>query len=350
MRKTWLVLRPPLWRTLPFLSFRYDRRLPSVLLILSLISLMVGVLKVAQGEYPIPPLDVLKTLLGLPTENPDYPFIIHTLRLPRTLVAFGAGVGLAISGTLLQCLTRNPLADPAIIGVNAGAGVAAVLLILLVPTVSTFALSVSAFAGAALVTFAIYLLAWKQGSSPIRLILVGVGLTAALSAVTTVLITFGEVNGAGQALVWLAGSVYGRGWEHVTALFPWLSVLVPLSWMLSRPLNVLNLGDDLARGLGLSLEWQRGYVILLSAALAGVSVATAGTLGFIGLIAPHLGRQFVGPGHEGLIPVAALIGGLLVVLADWLGQALFAPLEFPCGVMLAIIGAPYFLYLLVRTR
>jgi iron complex transport system permease protein len=226
-------------------------------------------------------------------------------------------------------LASGKAAIPGIIGVNAGASVATVTLIVLFPNVPPFALPLSAFGGALAVTLAIYLLAWNKGSSPISLILVGVGIAAVLGAVTTLLVTFGEINTVSQAWVWLAESVYGRGWEHVGSMLPWLIVFVPLSLILSLQLNALDLGDDMARGLGISVEWQRGWLLLISAALSGASVATAGTIGFVGLMAPHLGRQMVGPTHEGLIPVATLMGGLIVVLADWLGQLLFAPLSFP---------------------
>ncbi|HEY9833692.1 MAG TPA: iron ABC transporter permease [Stenomitos sp.] len=346
MRKSWLVIRP---QQLP-VSFHLDHRVPIVLLVLGLVTLTAIVVNVGQGEYSIPPLEVLKTILGLPIANPDYSFIINTLRLPRTLVAFAAGVGLGISGTILQGLTRNPLADPGILGVNSGAGLAAVTLIVLFPKIPLFVLPLSAFAGALTVAILIYLMAWDQGSSPLRLILMGVGFAAVFNALTTLIITFGEINSVSQALVWLAGSVYGRSWEHLGVMLPWLAVFVPLSLVLAMPLNALALGDDIAKGLGTRVEWQRGLLLLSSAAMAGASVAVAGTIGFVGLIAPHLGRQLVGPTHEGLLPTAAFIGGVIVVLADWLGRMLFAPIQLPCGVVTAAIGTPYFLYLLIRNR
>jgi iron complex transport system permease protein len=346
MNKGWLVIRSRHFRV----SFRLERRVPAVLLTLLLVTLAAIALNVGQGEYPIPPLEVLKTILGLETDNPDYPFVVNTLRLPRTIVAYLAGVGLAISGTILQGVTRNPLADPSLIGINAGASFAAVALIVLVPSLPLFALPLSAFGGALAVSVLIYWLAWDKGSSPIRLILIGVGLDAISRALTTLMVTFGEINSVSQALVWLAGSVYGRTWEHVWSLLPWLVVLVPLAFVLAKQLNALNLGDDVARSLGSQVEWQRGLLLLVSVALVGASVATAGTIAFVGLIAPHLGRQLVGPTHEGLIPVSALMGGLIVVLADWLGRVLFAPIELPCGVITAAVGAPYFLYLLIRNR
>ena len=196
----------------------------------------------------------------------------------------------------------------------------------------------------------IYSLAWNNGSSPILLILMGVGLSAIASAITSLIMTFGQISDVSNALVWLAGSVYGRTWEQVFSLLPWLIVFVPMALTLARHLNALNLGDDVAKSLGSQVEWQRGLLVLVGVALAGAGVATAGNIGFVGLVAPHLGRQLVGATHEGLIPASALLGGVIVVMADLLGRTLFAPIELPCGVVTAAVGAPYFLYLLIRNR
>lgn len=344
--KGWLVIRP---QRAP-VSFRLDRRVPLVLLVLGLITLAAIVVHVGYGEYPIPPLEVLKTILGLETGHSEYSFVVNILRLPRVLVAFLVGAGLAVSGAILQGLTRNPLADPSIIGISSGASLAAVVLIVLVPMAPLFLLPLAAFAGALVVAVLIYFLAWEQGSTSVRLILVGVGLAIIVDALTTLMITFGEINSVSQALVWLAGSVYGRSWEHVWLLLTWLGSLFPLTLLLCRDLNTLNLGDEVARGLGSQIEFKRGLLLLISVALAGAAVATAGTIDFVGLMAPHIARQLVGPSHEGLIPTAALTGGMLVVLADLLGRSLFAPIEIPCGVITAMIGAPYFIYLMYRSH
>ncbi len=321
-----------------------------MLLVLAIASLAVLVLSVGYGEYPITPIAVIKTLLGFNTNNPDYDFVIYTLRLPRVITAFLVGMALAIAGTLLQGLTRNPLAAPEVIGVEAGAGLAAVALIVLFPTMPVSLLSIAAFVGALIAALLVYWLSWISSSSPIRLILVGVGVGAIAGALTSLMITFGNIYDVSQALVWLAGSVYGRTWDHVRALLPWLMVLIPLSLLYARELNTLHLGDSVARGLGSAVEWQRGFLLLIAVALSGTSVATAGTIGFVGLMAPHLARQLVGAAHEGLIPTSALLGGLIVALADLLGRSLFAPIELPCGVITAAVGAPYFLYLLYRNR
>lgn len=344
--QSWLIIRSSRFP----LSFQLDRRVSWVLPGLVILILIVIVVSLGYGEYPISPLDVIRTILGLQTDNPDYGFVINTLRLPRVIIAFLVGMGFAIAGTILQGLTRNPLAAPEIIGVEAGAGLAAVALIVLLPSIPISYLPLGAFLGALVAGLLVYGLAWEHGSSPIRFILVGVGVEAIASALISLMITFGNINDVSQALVWLAGSVYGRNWEHVWALLPWLIVFLPLALLSARELNTLNLGDEVARGLGSAVEWQRALLLLVCVALAGASVAAAGTVRFVGLMAPHLARQLVGTSHQGLMPTAALVGGLIVTVADLLGRSLFAPIELPCGVITAVVGAPYFLYLLYRNR
>ncbi|QXE25459.1 iron(III) dicitrate transport system permease protein [Richelia sinica FACHB-800] len=329
---------------------RIDRRVPPILLCLAVTVAVAMVMNLGRGEYPISPLDIVKTVLGINTGNPDHAFVIYNLRLPRTLVAFMVGMALAVSGTIFQGITRNPLADPAIIGINAGASLAAVSVIVFFPLAPIYTVPVSAFVGALLMAGLIYSLAWNNGSSPVLFILMGVGLSAIAGAFTNLMITFGDIYSVSDALVWLAGSVYGRTWEQVFSFLPWLIIFLPMALLLARHLNALNLGDDVAKSLGTPVEWQRGLLVLVGVALAGSGVATAGMIGFVGLIAPHLGRQLVGTNHQGLIPTSALLGGMLVVVADFLGRTLFAPIEIPCGVVTAAVGAPYFLYLLIRNR
>jgi iron complex transport system permease protein len=321
-----------------------------VFFVLALVAFAGLVANVGYGEYPVPPLDVVRTLLGIETGEVQYEFIINTLRLPRALVAVLVGAALAVSGAILQGLTRNDLAAPDIVGVNAGAGLAAVTLIVALPSVPAAYLPPAAFGGAFIVAALLYVLAWRGNSSPMRLILIGVGLSAVATALTTFMITFGDIYQVSQALVWLTGSVYGRSWEQIWSLLPWLAVCMPLAFLSSRHLNTLNLGDDVARGLGSRVELERGVLLLASVALAASAVATAGTIGFIGLMSPHIARRLVGPSYGGLLPTAAMTGGMLVVLADLLGRTMFAPIEIPCGIVTAAVGAPFFLYLLYRNR
>jgi iron complex transport system permease protein len=331
-------------------SFRLHRRIPSVLLLILVITFTTFIISTSVGEYPTPPLVVLQTLLGIDTGNPDYGFVINTLRLPRTLTACLVGIALAVSGAIMQGLTRNPLADPGIIGINAGASLAAVSVIILLPNLPVGVLPISAFLGALIASLLIYIFAWDRGTHPVKLILIGVGLSAVAGACTSFMTTFGNIYDVNQALVWLAGSVYGRTWEQLFSFLPWLIVFLPLALIKARELNTLNLGDEIAQGLGSRVEWQRGLLLIISSALSGAAVATAGTIGFVGLIAPHIARQLVGGNYQGLIPIAGILGAMIVAISDLLGRVIFAPIEIPCGIVTAVIGAPYFLYLLVRTR
>lgn len=345
-RSPWLAVRS---RRLP-VSFRVDRRVPIVLTLALLATLAAMVVNIGVGEYPVPPLDVVRTVLGLPTGNEDYSFIVNTLRLPRMLVAALVGMALGVSGAILQGLTRNPLADPGILGISAGAGVVAVTLIVVVRDVPAGVIPVAAFGGAVTVAGLIYLLAWRGGDSPLRLILVGIGLAAICGALTTLMITFGDIYDVQRALIWLTGSVYGRSWEEFWPLLPWIVVCLPLALLLARDLNALNLGEEVARGLGVRVAWRRGLLLLAAVALAAATVAAAGTIGFVGLMAPHLARRLVGPDHSGLLPTAAVLGGLLVVVSDLVGRTLFAPIELPVGLITAAVGAPFFIALLWQQR
>ncbi|MFN6484879.1 MULTISPECIES: iron ABC transporter permease [unclassified Nostoc] len=331
-------------------SFRIQNQVPRILFILTILTLAAMVINTSMGEYPTPLLVVIKTVLGIDTGNPDYAFVINTLRLPRILTACFVGIALAISGTIMQSLTRNSLADPAIIGINSGASFVAVSVIVLLPNLPIGILPLSAFVGALAASLLIYLLAWDRGIHPVRLILIGVGISAVASAFTSLIVTFGQIDDVNEALVWLAGSVYGRTWKQVFAFLPWLVIFVPLALIKAPELNTLNLGDDIAKGLGSKVEWQRSFLLLISAALSGAAVATAGTIAFVGLIAPHIARQLVGGNHQGLIPVAGMTGAMMVVLSDFIGRIIFAPIEIPCGLVTAIIGAPYFIYLLTHNQ
>lgn len=350
IRPGWITIRP---RRLPF-SYKLDRRVPLVAAAILLFTLVTLVASVSYGEYNIPPLEVVRTILNTNQDHPDYAnfrLVVGTFRLPRIVLSFLVGAALATSGAIMQGITRNPLADPYLLGVSGGATLAAVTLIVWVKTVPIGALPFAAFGGALLTAAAIYLLAWKHGSStPLRLILIGIAISALIGSVTTVMLVFGNINDVQQAYVWLTGSVYGRGWEHVTSLGAWLVVLLPLAFLLARQLNTLNLGDDTAKGLGLRVERGRVVLLVISVALAAVAVAVSGTIGFVGLVAPHVTRRLVGPAHEGLLPVSALFGGALVVLADLVGRMVIAPSELPVGLVTAMIGAPYFVYLLYRSR
>ncbi len=310
-----------------------------------LLTAFVFILGLSVGSSILSPAEVLKALFG--GENS---FVISTLRLPRLLVAFFVGAALSVAGAILQSLIRNPLASPDIIGITGGAKVAAVLYLTFFAAADRRFLPLAAIAGAVVATLLIYLLAFKKGVSPIRLVLIGIGLNAGMGALVTMLIVISPTYSTSDAYIWLTGSVYGANWSHVRSLVPWLAVFLPIAFLCARRIDIQELGDDLARGVGARVESDRLLLIAVSVALAGIGVAFAGGIGFVGLIAPHLGRQLVGRSFKHLAPIAALIGGTLVMSADIIARTLFLPLDLPAGVFVSAIGAPFFIYLLYKGR
>lgn len=287
-------------------------------------------------------------LLGQPVDNAQELWIVQHLRLPRALVALGAGMALALAGTVTQGLTRNPLASPSVLGLTGGAALATVAIVVMAPGVPRSLLPWVAAAGSGLTAIALLTLTGWHNPAPRRLVLGGLALGLATAAGTQIFLTLGEVKAVGQALFWLTGSVYGRTGDQVAILGLWLGLGGLGLALYSRPLDLLALGEEVALGLGLRVGRARGVLLLLAVALTGAAVATAGSIGFVGLMAPHWVRRWGLSAHRELLPAAALVGGLLVLGADTMGRGLFAPLEVPCGVITAIVGGTYFLYLLTR--
>ncbi len=340
----WLTLRA---RHLPF-SIRLDRRAPLVVLVLAGGLLLGLVASVSYGEYQIAPLDVLRAVVGMETSDANHLLVVRSFRLPRIILALLIGTALAASGAIIQGITRNDLADPGLLGINSGAGVVVVGYLTLADAPDAALLPWLALSGALGASAIIYTLTWRDGSSSLRLILIGVGLASLGGALISYFLTQLTLDNARQAYVWLTGSVYGSTWPEVRLVLLWLALLLPLTFLLARPLNVLHLGDDLAAGLGVRVERYRLLFIGLSAALAAITVTVAGTIAFVGFIAPHIARRLVGPAHEGLLLSTSLVGGLLLVLADLASRWVIAPSELPIGVTTAIIGAPYLAYLLYK--
>lgn len=307
------------------------------------------------GEIRIAPWNVAKALVGMGNELER--LVVMSFRLPRILMALLVGASLAAAGSILQGIVRNPLASPEILGITGGAGAAVVLFLAVFSdrsnalTISIHWLPVGAFAGAAITAILVYALAWQRSAiSPLRLVLIGIGVSAVMQALTTLLMILGPIHQASQANIWLTGTVYGANWKQVGILAPWTTLLFALVWIAARKLNVQELGEELATGLGSAVQRQRIWLLLLCTALISGAVAFAGGIGFVGLIAPHIARRLVGSAYGVLLPAAAVIGAILVMTADLLGRLLFAPLEVPAGVFTAAIGAPYFIYLLYRSR
>ncbi|MCP3032726.1 iron ABC transporter permease [Halobacillus sp. A1] len=323
-----------------------------LLAVLIIISLLVSL---HTGVLPMGPLDVVRTVLGLGTERQE--LVLFDFRLPRLIIAVLVGAGLAVSGAILQGVSQNGLADPGILGINAGAGLAVVLYIYFSQdfsstfgSLSIFIMPFMALIGASMAAFLIYVLAWKNGVTPVRLILVGIGVNAAFGAVLIIFQLKMNPDDFMQATIWLSGSIWGTNWKYVLATLPWIVLLIPFAIYKARFLNVLSLGDRMATGLGTKVEWERRILLFAAVGLAGASVAVAGSIAFLGLVAPHLARRLIGPKHEMLIPASALIGALLLLVADMIGRNLLAPSEIPVGIVVSALGAPYFIYLLMKTN
>ncbi|MFF2885244.1 FecCD family ABC transporter permease [Paenibacillus sp. NPDC057967] len=333
-----------------------DNRLRRGLIVMAILAVLIitaFIISMNTGFIRLSPLDVMKTLFGMGTEKQS--LILYQFRLPRIVISLLIGAGLAVSGCIMQGISRNALADPGILGINAGAGLMVMLFISFYPTTAAapvFLLPVLALIGAGATAALIYALAYKrhEGISPTRLILTGIAVAAGISAAMIVLTLRLDPNKYQFLATWLAGSIWGSNWKFVLALLPWIVVLLPYVFYKARVMNVLSLGDQIASGLGTSVKGERMKLLIAAVGLAGASVAVSGGIGFVGLIGPHLARRMVGPKHQLLLPASALAGALLVIIADTVGRWILQPSEIPTGIVVAVIGAPYFLYLLARTR
>jgi len=319
----------------------------------ALIPLLLGLLvlasivSVAVGAVILPLPRVLRALLqprAIDVEATDAT-IVWDIRLGRVLLASLIGAGLAVSGTALQGLFRNPLADPFVIGASSGAALGATLAI-----VTGFGpVSLVAFVGALLAVTAAYSIAAIGGVVPATaLLLAGAALNTFLSAIVSLVMLFNEQS-AYAILNWLLGGLSGRSWSQLSASLPYMAIGLSVLWLLARPLDALAFGDETAQSLGLPLGRARGIIVAAASLTTAAAVAAGGTIGFVGLIAPHVARLLVGAEHARLIPASALIGALLLLVADDVARTALAPLELPAGVLTAALGGPFFLYLL-KTR
>ncbi len=330
---------------------RLRRRQRLIFFILSVLLLGTIVISIGLGPASVSYDRLLPTLFGQGTFKED--FVLFSLRLPRIIITLLAGMALALSGSILQGITRNELADPGIIGINTGAGVAVAIFFLYFPVdVGSFiyGLPVAAFLGALVTAVAIYALSYdrNRGLQPIRLILTGVGFSMALSGIMVILISSTKREKVDFIAKWLAGNIWGTDWTFVYALLPWLIVLIPFTLYKANKLNLLALNEPVAIGVGVSIEKERIQLLLTAVALAASAVSVTGGISFIGLMAPHIARALVGPRHQWFLPIALLIGGFLLVLADTIGRNIADPDGVPAGIIVALIGAPYFIYLLLK--
>lgn len=275
--------------------------------------------------------------------------VIQSIRLPRALIAAAVGASLAIAGALMQTLTKNPLASPGIFGINAGAGFAVVIAVSLFSIVSIQAFTWLAFLGAGVAAVSVYFIGsiGREGLTPMKLTLAGAAMSAMFSSFTQGLLVMDEAA-LEQVLFWLAGSVSGRKLESLTSVVPYLAVGWLGSLLLATKMNVLAMGDDVAKGLGLNTGIVKMGVGIVVVLLAGSAVAVSGPIGFIGIVIPHITRSIVGIDHRWVIPFSGLLGAILLLAADIGARYILMPQEIPVGVMTAIIGTPFFIYIARR--
>ncbi len=305
------------------------------------------------GYTPLSPMDTLRTLFGGGTEKEN--LILFSFRLPRMVLSILVGAGLAMSGALIQGVTKNALADPGLLGINAGAGLMVVLYVVFFGSKSlgsVMALPFLALIGGGATAILIYVLAFRrhEGVAPLRLVLMGIAVQAGINALMTVLVIKLDDAQFDFVASWQGGTIWGSNWRYVLSLLPWLLILLPYAFYKSRVLDVLSLGTDTAGGLGASVTREQRKLLAVSVALAASCVAVSGSISFVGLIAPHLARRLVGPRHGRLLPVCALVGGVLLSVSDTIARTIVQPSEIPTGIVAAAVGAPYFLYLLAKNK
>lgn len=310
---------------------------------LSLMVLLFG-LSIRLGTYT---LSFEEIWAAFQPDDKNY-FTLMEYRLPRAVLAILLGGALAISGVLVQSVVRNPLASPDILGINNAAGLVAVSVLMFLPNLAFYWMPIFAFLGGVL-SFVILWVVCGFNFRPIKMAIIGVALSALWAAISHYLMLTNPVE-INTAMLWLTGSLWGRSWSYLNVVLPWLIVLLPLPFIFCRDLDTLGLGENKASTLGVTVNKVQISVLVLAVALSTTAVAICGPIAFLGLVAPHLARRLVGGRHRTLLPAALIIGALLLQLSDILARVIDPPTELPAGILTAIIGAPYFFYLLMRTK
>jgi iron complex transport system permease protein len=317
-------------------------------------------LHITNGVFDMLVMDIFKTLLRI-DPNPKFDLVIFEFRLPRIVIAGLVGIGLGMAGVVLQGITRNGLADPGILGINAGAGAAVVIFMfffqlrLTSADISSWAsilmMPIFGFVGGAMAAVLIFSFALKNGHLDMqRLILTGIAINSGFGALSLFLSLKMNAQDYEGAAVWMAGSIYNANWIFVVTMLPWLILLGFYVYRKSYLLDYFQLEEDSITSLGIAVEREKMKLLLASVGLVSACVSVSGSIGFIGLMAPHIAKQLVGIQHRYVMPVSALIGAGLLILADFIGKTVFAPSELAVGIVVSIIGIPYFLYLLVKSK
>ncbi|MEU5776211.1 iron chelate uptake ABC transporter family permease subunit [Streptomyces venezuelae] len=333
-------------RTRGGLSVRLDVRTAVVIALLVVAALVSGVVLIGTGDFYIPAADVVRTLFG--NGDAGQEFIINDLRLPRVLVGLLVGAALGLGGALFQSIAHNPLGSPDVLGLGQGSTAGALTMIVLFQG-SAVQVAAGALVGGLVTGLAIYLLAWKRGVHGYRLVLVGIGVSAFITAINGYLLTKADFVDAARSVVWMTGSLNGRDWDQVWPLLVLCAVLVPLVLVYGRPLRMLEMGDDVANSLGVRVERTRFVLLGASVLLTAAATAAAGPVSFVALTAPQLARRLTRAPGPNLMP-AMFMGATLLIVADWASQRAFGADQLPVGVVTGVLGGVYLLWLLVSQR
>ncbi|MDI7743179.1 iron ABC transporter permease [Lysinibacillus fusiformis] len=337
-----------------------SRRFLFTVFVLLIFIIGASYLHLTNGVFDMSIVDVLKTLLRVDS-NVNYDLVIFEFRLPRIVIAGLVGVGLSIAGVVLQGITRNGLADPGILGINAGAGAAVVIFMFFFQVrlvdadihswLSILMMPVFGFAGGAVAAALIFIFAMKNRYLDMqRLILTGIAINSGFGALSMYLSLKMNEKDYESAAVWMAGSIYNANWIFIVSMLPWVIILGIYLYKKAYLLDYFQLEEGSITSLGIEVEKEKIKLLLASAGLVSACVSVSGSIGFIGLMAPHIAKQLVGIRHQYVLPVSALIGATLLIIADFIGKTVFAPAELAVGIVVSIIGIPYFLYLLVKAK
>ncbi|ADO56448.1 FecCD family ABC transporter permease [Paenibacillus polymyxa] len=325
----------------------------SIILLLTMLTLLVAILSMNVGKMNLSPLEVFKVIIGEGTNKQN--LIVFEFRLPRIVLSVLVGIGMGISGCIMQSLLKNDMASPGTLGISSGSGLFVLLYITLFASeglLSPIILPGLAFAGGLTAAFLIFMFAFRRGRdiSPTGLILTGVAMGSGYSALSLILTLRLDKQQYDFALRWQAGDLWGDDWSYIMVLLPWVLIICLYVFYRSNTLNTLNLGNQTASGLGVAIKREFIGLTIAAVALASGSVALGGNFFFVGMVSPHLARRLVGPNHKLLLPTTALVGALVILIADTLTRTISFGADIPTGIIITILVTPYFLYLLSKAN